>query len=203
MRALRQASVVIPILATLSVSLSAQWPSYPTRNVPRTADGKPNLLAPAPRTADQRPDLSGIWGSPGWRELGAQTGSSGTGGSPGTPAVLPRGPGLFFDIGSGVPGGLPFQPWAADLRKKRMAEGSKDNPDAHCLPMGNMPDAPQPRKRRPLMSSDPLRGKCIRRSHRRPVAAAQRSATGGRLLGRPAGRRDFVVRSSGFRTADG
>jgi len=148
MRALRQAAVVIPIIATLSASLSAQWPSYPTRNVPRTADGKPNLLAPAPRTADRRPDLSGIWGSPGWRELGAQTGSSGTGGSPGTPAVLPRGPGLFFDIGSGVPGGLPFQPWAADLRKKRMAEGSKDNPDAHCLPMGNMQlhTHPQPRK---------------------------------------------------------
>jgi len=55
---------------------------------------------------------------------------------------------LFFDIGSGVPGGLPFQRWAADLRKKRMAESSKDNPDAHCLPMGNMQlhTHPQPRK---------------------------------------------------------
>ena len=34
--------------------------------------------------------------------------------------------------------GLPFQPWAAELVKKRMADNSKDNPDAHCLPMGFM-----------------------------------------------------------------
>ena len=148
MRACRQAAGLIAVVAALSASLSAQWPSYSTRNVPRTPDGRPNLLAPTPRTPDAKPDLSGIWLNPGWRELGAQTGVSGTGGAPGTPSVLPRGPGLFFDIGSGVPGGLPFQRWAADLRKKRMAEGSKDNPDAHCLPMGNMQlqTHPQPRK---------------------------------------------------------
>ena len=39
-------------------------------------------------------------------------------------------------------------PWAADLVKSRRAENSKDNPDAHCLPMGNMQlhNHPQPRK---------------------------------------------------------
>ena len=41
-------------------------------------------------------------------------------------------------MGQGFPEGLPFQPWAADLVKKRMADNSKDNPDAHCLPMGFM-----------------------------------------------------------------
>ena len=35
--------------------LLAQWPSYPTAAVPRTPDGKPNLLAPAPRTAPESP----------------------------------------------------------------------------------------------------------------------------------------------------
>jgi hypothetical protein len=44
----------------------------------------------------------------------------------------------FRDIGSGVSGGLPLQPWAAELKKQRMAENSKDNPDAHCLPLGNV-----------------------------------------------------------------
>ena len=43
------------------VSLSAQWPAYPTAGVPKTADGKPDLSAPAPRMADGKPDLSGIW----------------------------------------------------------------------------------------------------------------------------------------------
>jgi hypothetical protein len=42
-------------------ALSAQWLNRPTPGVPRAADGKPNLAAPAPRTADGKPDLSGIW----------------------------------------------------------------------------------------------------------------------------------------------
>ena len=47
--------------ATLAMPASAQWPSYPTPNVPRNADGTPNLTAPAPRAADGKPDLSGVW----------------------------------------------------------------------------------------------------------------------------------------------
>ena len=34
----------------------------------------------------------------------------------------------------GFKDGLPFQPWAAELQKKRAAEFSKDNPDGLCLP---------------------------------------------------------------------
>jgi hypothetical protein len=60
----------------------------------------------------------------------------------------PRGPNQFFNIGSTVPGGLPFTPWAAELRKQRASENNKDNPDAHCLPLGLMQlhTHPQPRK---------------------------------------------------------
>src|SRR3989442_6383284 len=49
------------VLLLLPVSLSAQWLDFPTPGIPRTADGKPNLTAPAPRTPDGKPDLSGIW----------------------------------------------------------------------------------------------------------------------------------------------
>ena len=42
----------------LSAVLSAQWLRQPTASIPRTADGKPNLSAPAPQTADGKPDLS-------------------------------------------------------------------------------------------------------------------------------------------------
>ena len=44
--------------------------------------------------------------------------------------------------------GLPLQPWAVDLVKARRAENQKDNPDAHCLPMGLMQfhNHGQPRK---------------------------------------------------------
>ncbi len=41
------------------VSAGAQWLKYPTAGVPKTADGRPNLNAPAPRAADGKPDLPG------------------------------------------------------------------------------------------------------------------------------------------------
>jgi hypothetical protein len=128
----------------------AQWPPYPTPGVPRTADGKPNLEGPTPRTADGHPDLSGVWefhnpGSPGRGTGGtAVSATRGVGGVGITPAPVNQ----FWNIGSSLKGGLPFQPLAAELRKARIAEGSKDNPDAMCLPLGLMQlhTHPQPRK---------------------------------------------------------
>src|SRR5438045_3626099 len=49
------------VLLLLPVSLCAQWLDFPTPGIPRTADGKPNLTAPAPKTPDGKPDLSGMW----------------------------------------------------------------------------------------------------------------------------------------------
>ena len=48
-------------LLFLSSPVTGQWLTQPTVGIPRTADGKPNLFAPAPRTPDGRPDLSGLW----------------------------------------------------------------------------------------------------------------------------------------------
>ena len=47
-----------------------------------------------------------------------------------------------------MPDGLPLTPWAAELKKQRMALNSKDNPDANCLPMGitQFHQQPQPRE---------------------------------------------------------
>src|SRR5947199_9185788 len=49
------------ILTALATPLGAQWLQRPTPGVPRAADGKPTLTAPAPRTADGKPDLAGLW----------------------------------------------------------------------------------------------------------------------------------------------
>ena len=42
------------------VSVEAQWLNHRDPKIPRTADGKPNLSAPAPRF-NGKPDLSGVW----------------------------------------------------------------------------------------------------------------------------------------------
>jgi len=49
------------VLCASVLPLVGQWADRPTPGLPRTADGKPNLSAPAPRTADGKPDLSGVW----------------------------------------------------------------------------------------------------------------------------------------------
>src|SRR5499427_5570701 len=49
------------LASALSIVTHAQWLNYKTPGVPRTADGKPRLDAPAPRALDGHPDLSGTW----------------------------------------------------------------------------------------------------------------------------------------------
>ncbi len=41
---------------------------------------------------------------------------------------------LTRNIAENTPGGLPYQPWAAELVKKRMAEGGTEDPHSKCLP---------------------------------------------------------------------
>src|SRR5947207_504105 len=133
---------VLLFVMLFSASPFAQWPAYPTPGVPRTAAGQPILDAATPRTADGKPALSGNWVR--FRGEGGGTGTTPPPAQPpGTPPLA-----TFFDVGAGFPEGLPFQPWAAELKKARNDANSKDNPDAHCLPMGFMQFHlhPQPRK---------------------------------------------------------
>ncbi len=99
----------------LALTAAAQWINYPTPGIPRTADGKPDLSAPAPRGADGKPDLSGLW-------------------QPASGGADPQ----FADIAKQVEGGLPFRKWAADLVKTRRAVNNKDDPDGHCQPLGTV-----------------------------------------------------------------
>jgi hypothetical protein len=116
--------LVIAVALLMSAPLHAQWLNYPTRGVPRTLDGKPDLSAPAPRTPDGKPDLSGIW------EL-----------EPAAPCP-PEGcadyrPGPeFLNFGARLPGGLPYQPWAAAVVHERTEQLGKDDPVGLCRPGG-------------------------------------------------------------------
>jgi hypothetical protein len=43
------------------VAAVGQWINYPTPDLPRKADGKPDLTRPTPRMSDGKPNLSGLW----------------------------------------------------------------------------------------------------------------------------------------------
>ena len=124
---------------------SAQWPKRVASGIPLNADGKPNLEAPTPKAVDGKPDLSGVWTIETPRaQQPQQPGVA----AAGTGEIPPTSRNVFGNIGAQIQGGAPYQPWAAELVKKRMADNSKDNPDANCLPMGVMQltSHPFPRK---------------------------------------------------------
>jgi hypothetical protein len=123
------------LLATLtclcSVTLSAQWAPFVRQEVPRTADGRPDLDAPPPRLPNGRIDFSGTWES--------RIPPSGRLGGPMVPNIGDAPPlAAFANIAQNMKDGLPLTPWGAEVRRQRMAFNSKDNPDANCLPIGFM-----------------------------------------------------------------
>jgi len=147
MKALRTAVAIIAIAPVFFTVVSGQWPAHRLPGVPRTPDGRVDLNAPTPRTPDGKPDLSGVWAV--LRQTPrVDTGVGGAGGTPLPDGTVPNNLGQFWDIGFGMREPLPFQPPAAELRRKRMAENNQDNPDAHCLPIGFMQlhTHPEPRK---------------------------------------------------------
>ena len=134
------ATVALLLIAAPS-GILAQWPPYAAARVPKTADGKTDLTAPAPKTTDGKPDLSGVWQVTRLPQTPAQAAAA-------REAMTCDRTQQFCDIAAGLTGGLPFQPWAAELRRQRAADNSKDNPDSHCLPLGLMQlhTHPYPRK---------------------------------------------------------
>ena len=143
------------VVLAWTAGASAQWAPVPDPKVPRDAEGKVVLDAPPPRTAAGTPDLSGLWmrtrsGPP------PENGGGGGGGGGGqlepaqAPVPLdPNGPPIaaFFEAGQNIEGGLPYTPWAKELRDQRFALRARDNPDAQCLPMGFLQFHQQPQPR--------------------------------------------------------
>lgn len=108
-------SITAFAVLTASIPSYAQWPRMASPKLPRTANGKVDLNAPAPRAADGHPDLSGLW------EMYPETG-------------MPK---LLLNLAADLkPGEVSFQPWAEALYKERQANNSKDHPGARCLPSG-------------------------------------------------------------------
>jgi hypothetical protein len=88
--------------------LAAQWVQHRTPGIPRTADGEPNLSAPAPRTADGKSNLTGLW------EVVADVAVS--------------------NVGNLKPADV--QPWAQKLVQQRTENFGRENPHYKCLPQG-------------------------------------------------------------------
>src|SRR5687768_4483159 len=104
MRTLAFAAALLLLGAEL---FAGQWLKNPTPGIPRTADGRADLNAPAPRTADGRPSIAGLW-RPTRR--------------------------LIEDITRGMKPGetVPYRPWAEALYKTRLANNAKDDPTSNC-----------------------------------------------------------------------
>ena len=105
----------------------AQWIKLPTEGVPHGKDGKPNLSAPAPRTAQGKPDFSGMWmladALPCPKMITDDDGECLEKNPIGQPTA---------DLDKIVPGGIPYNPWARDIRKQRQAH--ELDPHVKCLP---------------------------------------------------------------------
>jgi hypothetical protein len=120
-----RAGFYVALLVSLPSAASAQWPIRTTPYLPRTADAKVNLTAPAPRTSHGTPDLSGLWvpqPDPNGKPEGVEN------------VVFPR---YLMDVTQDLDTATRTLVPAAESRyRERLAADSVDDPIAHCQPPG-------------------------------------------------------------------
>jgi len=105
-RAMMTAAFVLSLAGTAHAQFLDEWVNYKWKNVPRTADGKVDLNAPAPKTADGKPDFSGFY--------------------------MPRDFSKLISIAGNKPEDVPpLLPWAKELYQQRIDSNGKDHPGAY------------------------------------------------------------------------
>jgi hypothetical protein len=107
----RPTLTALALLMVIPLTVRAQWLDAPTPGLPRLANGKADLNAPAPRAADGKPDLSGVWRA-----------------STRTMRYVLQ---LAVDLKE-----IPLRPEARALYDKRLAADGAGRPAERCLPHG-------------------------------------------------------------------
>lgn len=113
---------IASLIAWTSIGVAhAQWDPFPMKNVPRTADNKVDLTAPARKGIDGKPDFSGFW--------------------------MPQDNVKYLlNLASDYkPEDIPLTAWGKQVYQERIDNNGKDHPGVRCLPSGipeksNIPD---------------------------------------------------------------
>ncbi len=120
-----RSSLVVVALCVLPIAASAQWIGYKTPGIPRKADGTPNLSAPVPRTPDGKTDFSGMWFANTPSRDFCRTADC---------IQEERMAREQMNIGTSLPGGLPYTDWSKEVMKARGADGGRYDPHTYCMP---------------------------------------------------------------------
>ncbi|HUQ52326.1 MAG TPA: hypothetical protein VM692_08895 [Gammaproteobacteria bacterium] len=125
MRTHASSAALSVVLLCVAAAAHAQWLDYPTPGIPRTADGKPDLQAPAPRTPDGKPDFSGMW----FANVPAKDYCKEK-----DCIQEERMAREQINLGIELEGGLPYTDWSKAQMATRRANGGREDPHTYCMP---------------------------------------------------------------------